>query len=272
MIYGIDNSNVELLTSWSGIEAGVPARKYMTGEKISALRLQIGKQAEERGRQTHEAFLMDSDDFDEELVTFARKETHRLQMETLEFEAAKVRGEPPKKRFKRGLESPTTRRAATEAYRRGSGIERKEYSYESIPVSSGLPFVILPTMASTKVAYIVNSVVNHPEEKFLVFSGGSSSNAQVSNNNLYYLAEALDLASVPHLIFVRTLSQEKLATYAKAFSESKHFRVLLLDIKVRILMSQTSRAERSPLLVCRPWLESVECESGDFYRACLAEG
>ena len=242
MVYSLSNIQKELLVSYGGLVAGNPAMTYMTGEKISALRLQIGKQAEDLGHHGNEAWLTDGDDFVEELITHAHKEVERLAMQKSDNETAKARGEAPRKRMKGELDSPSTRKAATDAYKKGNGRERKEYTYENLPITSDLPFVTLRSMSSTKVAYIVNSVLSHADEKFLVFSGGSSSGAQVSSNNLYYLAEALDLANIPHLIFVRTLSQDKLATYAKAFSESKFFRVLLLDIKVSKLCISISCA------------------------------
>lgn len=234
MVYLMEHLSHQLGKAWSGLlladEASpeAPSQLFIAGERISQLRYQIGRQA----AGDTDWLVKDGDEFEEELITWAEKEAKRILDEQLAASKPKIKGEPPAKRAKTEADPHSARRAATGAYKKGTGKDQKRLDFEGLPMTSELHFAKLPAIASTKVAYVVKSILAHPEEKFLVFSGGSSSSAQVSANNLYYLAEALDLANIPHLIFVRTLSQEKLAAYAKAFSESSVFRVLLLDLKV----------------------------------------
>ena len=247
MIYGADRLSHQLGKAWSGVvwpitkpketededppekEEEKPGLLFLPGEKVSSLRYQIGRQA----AGDADWLTKTDEEFEEELITWAEKEAKRILDEQLAASKPKVKGEPPAKRVKTEGDQLSARRAATGAYKKGTGKDQKKVDFGGLPMTSELPVVNLPAVASTKVAYVLKSILEHPEEKFLVFSGGSSSSAQVSANNLYYLAEALDLANIPHLIFVRTLSQEKLAAYAKAFSESSVFRVLLLDLKVK---------------------------------------
>lgn len=241
MVYQVRGIGQQLVDAWAG-HVSAPDNldlpdslyppdviAYMTGEKIAGLRQSIGKQASER-----DWLVASGEDFEEELITSALKELKRLSDERAERERPRVKGEKKSKRPKREpSEAPSARKAAVGAYKRGTGNEKTPQDYHRMPMSCTLHFSNLPSIASTKVAYVVRAIQDAPQEKFLVFAGGSSSSASVTTNNLYYLAEALDLANIPHLIFVRTLTQDKLAAYAKAFSESSVFRVLLLDLRVR---------------------------------------
>ena len=241
MVYQVRGIGQQLVDAWAGhVPASASSEPggqlnppdaiaYMTGEKVAGLRQAIGKQASEG-----DWLVASGEEFEEELITSALKELKRLSDERAERDRPRVKGEKPAKRPKReASEGPSARKAAVGAYKRGTGNEKIPQDYHRMPMSCTLHFSTLPSIASTKVAYVVQAIQEAPTEKFLVFAGGSSSSANVTTNNLYYLAEALDLANIPHLIFVRTLTQEKLAAYAKAFSESSVFRVLLLDLRVR---------------------------------------
>jgi hypothetical protein len=242
MLYVTEGMPNELMEAWGGLQAGSQSH-HVTGERLSSLKHQIAKQAEDLVRTTandtdadgNGAAISNEDDFVEDLITFAHKEKQRQQEAEMVKWTGKNAGQVPKRVKKRDTETPSARRAATDAYKAGVSDTSTSCVLSNLPVTSVLPYASLSAMASTKVAYIVKQANTHPDEKMLVFAGGSSSNQQVANNNLYYVAEALDHAHIPHLILARTLSQNKLAAYVRAFNESANFRVLLLDIKVRSL-------------------------------------
>jgi hypothetical protein len=239
MLYVTEGMPNDLMGAWGGLQAGAQSH-HLTGERLSALKHQIAKQAEDLVRTTAKdvdadgngAAISNEDDFVEDLITFALKERQRQQDAEMVKRTGKNAGQIPKVTRKRDADTPSARRAATDAYKSGLTDTSTSCVLSNLPVTSVLPYASLSAMASTKVAYIVKVANAHPDEKMLVFAGGSSSNQQVANNNLYYVAEALDHAHIPHLILARTLSQNKLAAYVKAFNESTNFRVLLLDIKV----------------------------------------
>lgn len=240
MLYSLQRReiNPELLKVYDGLDVqGVPDAIF-TGEKLTSLRYQIGKLARDE-----EWELRSGEELEEELITIAMKEKQRMIEEsqvnrdrTKPAKGAKPTSSTVKKKPVRRLgnkDKVSATKAATGAFKKNGANAKDIFTYQHLPLTSHLDQVFIPSVASTKVAYVVKSILEHPNEKFLIFAGGSSSSAHVASNNLFYLAEGLDLANVPFLIFARTLSQEKLAAYAKAFSESTVFRVLLLDLKVR---------------------------------------
>lgn len=236
MLYCLERSeiNAELLKVYEGFDLEGTHHTVFTGEKLTSLRYQIGKLARDP-----EWELRSGEELEEELITIAMKEQQRMVDESsVNRDRTKpVKGSKPtsphKKKPRRIQKDKVSAiKAASGSFKKNSANAKDIFTYQHLPLTSHLDQVLIPSVASTKVAYVVKSILSHPNEKFLVFAGGSSSSAHVASNNLFYLAEGLDLANVPFLIFARTLSQEKLAAYAKAFSESAVFRVLLLDLKV----------------------------------------
>lgn len=236
MLYCLDKSDInpELLKIYDGHGLGGTPNIVFTGEKLTSLRYQIGKLARDP-----EWELRSGEELEEELITIAMKEKQRMidDLTANRDRTKPVKGSKPtsphKKKPRRiQKDQVSATKAASSSFKKNSANAKDVFTYQHLPLTSHLDQVSIPSVASTKVAYVVKSILSHPNEKFLVFAGGSSSSAHVASNNLFYLAEGLDLANVPFLIFARTLSQEKLAAYAKAFSESTVFRVLLLDLKV----------------------------------------
>lgn len=236
MLYCLEKSDInpELLKTYEGLDLGTSANAVFIGEQLTSLRYQIGKLAGDPDWE-----LRSGEELEEELITIAMKKKQRIIDESsIHRDRTKpIKGsKPPSPRKKKPRriqkDKVSATKAASGAFKKNSANAKDIFTYQHLPLTSHLDQVLIPSVASTKVAYVVKSILSHPKEKFLVFAGGSSSSAHVASNNLFYLAEGLDLANVPFLIFARTLSQEKLAAYAKAFSESTVFRVLLLDLKV----------------------------------------
>lgn len=240
MLYSLQKREVnpELLKAYDGLEVQGIADTVFTGEKLTSLRYQIGKLARDEEWESRSG-----EELEEELITIAMKEKQRMieEAQTNRDRTKPAKGSKqttPLKNKKKPIKRPSNKdkvsaaKAASGAFKKNAANSKDVFTYQHLPLTSHLDQVLIPSIVSTKVAYVVKSILEHPNEKFLVFAGGSSSSAHVASNNLFYLAEGLDLANVPFLIFARTLSQEKLAAYAKAFSESTVFRVLLLDLKV----------------------------------------
>ena len=226
MTFSVTGMSPHLVCNWDGLK--LHNGLFIGGEKLEHLRAHVGRLA-----STESSLLLDDDDFEEEMITAHDVEKHEQLMREAEASKPKVPGQKAVKR-KKSLEDPgNARSAATTAFNKGSGRKKVSYGFEYLPITSSLHESLITSTASTKVAHVVKQVMLHPDDKFLVFCGGSVSNLQVTNNNLYYLSEALGFAGILHLIFTRLLSQDKLAGYAEAFDQNPAFRVLLLDLKVR---------------------------------------
>lgn len=273
MLYSLQRREVnpELLKVYDGLDVqGLPDAIF-TGEKFTSLRYQIGKLARDE-----EWELRSGEELEEELITIAVREKQRMIEEsqvnrdrTKPAKGAKPTPAAKKKVIRRpsNKDKVSATKAATGAFKKNGANAKDIFTYQHLPLTSHLDQVLIPSVNSTKVAYVVKSILEHPNEKFLVFAGGSSSSAHVASNNLFYLAEGLDLANVPFLIFARTLSQEKLAAYAKAFSESTVFRVLLLDLKVCMTLHQGRDTKSNHAsIVCRSGSHFVKGYADYLYR------
>lgn len=245
MVYDVRWLPLELAKAWGGLPCDlVPHGVYLTGEKIGSLRHRIGKIADV------DIMHMDDDDFLQELITFAAKEEKRQLEEKRDNDRTRAPKDASPRKRKRDSKALSATKAASGAFKQGTVThEETDNPFNNLPLTSDFIKTDMPAMASSKVAYVIQSILEHPDEKFLIFAGGSSSSAQVTNNNLYYLSEALDLARISHLIFVRTLSQDKLAKYAKAFNDTAAFRVLLLDLKVSDVGSVGENVEAKQILM-----------------------
>lgn len=78
--------------------------------------------------------------------------------------------------------------------------------------------------ASSKLTYMVNRILYvHPQEKSIIF--------YTHNNTAFFIAEALELLGVSHLIYANTLSVRQRAEYLAQFNSDDSIKVLLMDLK-----------------------------------------
>lgn len=77
--------------------------------------------------------------------------------------------------------------------------------------------------ASTKLSYLLDQLVSlHTTEKILVFYEG--------DHIAYYIAQALELLSIRHLIYTGTLTPARQSAYVTTFNTTPTFRVMLMDV------------------------------------------
>ncbi|KAK5958302.1 hypothetical protein OHC33_000144 [Knufia fluminis] len=77
--------------------------------------------------------------------------------------------------------------------------------------------------ASSKLTYLCDKLMSHPDEKAIIFYN--------NNNTAFFTAEALELLRIPFLIYANTLSVQKRAEYLAKFNADTETRVLLMDLK-----------------------------------------
>lgn len=81
----------------------------------------------------------------------------------------------------------------------------------------------LVSTTSAKLSYLIDQIIAHQkDEQIIVFYD--------NDNVAWYLAGALEMLSVHHLIYAKGISAERRAQYVSTFNNTPKFRVLLMDI------------------------------------------
>ncbi|KAG5984033.1 hypothetical protein E4U55_006262 [Claviceps digitariae] len=81
----------------------------------------------------------------------------------------------------------------------------------------------LMSTVSAKLSYLVDSVLRYQaKEKMIIFYD--------NENVAWYVASVLDMLHVQHLIYAKSLTNERKAQYVDAFHDNQVFRVLLMDL------------------------------------------
>ena len=108
---------------------------------------------------------------------------------------------------------------------------------------------------SAKLTYLCSQLLQHsPTSKSIVFYDSSSPNIA------YWLAEALELLSIPHLIYAGGLKQELRSKYLRDFNTDEKYRVLVMDLKQASLGLHIAVANRV-YIVSPIWSPSVEAQA-----------
>lgn len=77
--------------------------------------------------------------------------------------------------------------------------------------------------ASAKLSYLLSQVsIYAADEKIIIF--------YEADNVAYYIAQALEVLGLPHLIYAKGISSDRRARYLLTFTASEKFRILLMDI------------------------------------------
>ena len=135
--------------------------------------------------------------------------------------------------------------------RRSSG-PRSSYSAESI---SALRNTRILGFTSAKLTYLCSQLLQHsPTSKSIVFYDS------LSPNIAFWLAEALELLSIPHLIYASSLKQELRSKYLRDFNADGKYRVLVMDLKQASLGLHIAVANRV-YIVSPIWSPSVEAQA-----------
>lgn len=107
--------------------------------------------------------------------------------------------------------------------------------------------------SSAKLAYLIDEVLKHsPVEKIIIFYN--------SINMAVWIAEALELVHVSHLIYANTLKVDKRAEYLAAFNSDPDTRLLLMDLRQAAHGLHVAAASRV-YIVSPIWQPSVESQA-----------
>ncbi|KAK0655645.1 P-loop containing nucleoside triphosphate hydrolase protein [Cercophora newfieldiana] len=119
--------------------------------------------------------------------------------------------------------SPNKRRSAiVGASSRIQGLLTPEVESE-VDVAEPLARTQLISTASAKLSYLLDQIVKHQDdEQMIIF--------YENENVAYYLAGALEMLQVHHLIYAKGISPDRRAQYVNTFNNNRKFRVLLMDI------------------------------------------
>lgn len=123
----------------------------------------------------------------------------------------------------------------------------------SLDPSSSLAKTSLVSTASAKLSYLLDGIsAHHAEDKILIFYEAE----QIA----WYIAQALEVLDIPHLIYAKTLTAARRAQYVVAFNHSNHFRVLLMDVSQAAFGLDLSSASRV-YFVNPPFSPQVEAQA-----------
>ena len=92
------------------------------------------------------------------------------------------------------------------------------------PINSPLSQAKLAGTVSAKLSYLIDRVIElYHEEKILIFYEG--------DHIAYYIAQALELIGVQHLIYANSLEVARRNHYILTFTTTETFRVMLMDLR-----------------------------------------
>ena len=121
------------------------------------------------------------------------------------------------------------------------------------PLLSKIPPTTITGTASAKLSYLLSRLIQvHPTEKSLIF--------YEFDNIAFYTAQALDLLSIPYLIYAGSLTAKLKNTYIHSFNTSPYFRVMLMDLKQAAHGLHVASASRV-FFVNPVWQPSIEAQA-----------
>ncbi|KAK4447581.1 DNA repair protein rad8 [Podospora aff. communis PSN243] len=92
-----------------------------------------------------------------------------------------------------------------------------------VDIAAPLAKTQLVSTASTKLSYLIDQITKHQDnEQMIIF--------YENENVAYYLASALEMLQIHHLIYAKGISPDRRAQYVDTFNNNPKFRVLLMDI------------------------------------------
>ena len=102
---------------------------------------------------------------------------------------------------------------------------------------SPLASTMIVSTSSTKLSYLMDRIITYQsEEKIIVF--------YEADNVAYYIAQALEILGIEHLIYAKSLTSSRRADYVVTFNQSETFRVLLMDVTQAAFGLDMSSASR----------------------------
>ncbi|MCJ1356758.1 MAG: hypothetical protein MMC33_006754 [Icmadophila ericetorum] len=105
-----------------------------------------------------------------------------------------------------------------------SGLENISGPSSGLPHNSPLLNTRIKGTVSAKLSYLMNRVAElHRDEKILIFYEG--------DHIAYYIAQALELIGIQHLIYANGLTAKRRGLYIQTFTTKETFRVMLMDLR-----------------------------------------
>ncbi|KAK5944498.1 hypothetical protein PMZ80_003780 [Knufia obscura] len=156
--------------------------------------------------------------------------------------------ESPAKRAPTNISTAPKSATRTNAFRPSESpfFEHQTTTAVKLPESEVLGF------ASSKLTYLCDKLMSHPDEKAIIFYN--------NNNTAFFTAEALELLRIPFLIYANTLSVQKRAEYLAKFNVDTETRVLLMDLKQAGQGLHVAAASRAYIL--NPiWDQAIESQA-----------
>ena len=119
--------------------------------------------------------------------------------------------------------------------------------------SSNIPSTTITGTSSAKLSYLLSRLIAlYPHEKSLIFYD--------FDNIAFYTAQALDLLSIPYLIYTGSLNTKLKNDYIQSFNTDSYFRVLLMDLKQAAHGLHIASASRV-FFVNPVWQPSIEAQA-----------
>lgn len=147
--------------------------------------------------------------------------------------------------------NPPESRPVLHARPRISHKRKRSLDKYELPYYHPLALTSIIGTTSAKLTYLIQRITElYESEKILVFYDG--------DNTAYYIAQALELLHVKHLIYAKSLANDLRSKYIVAFDSDPTIRVLLMDIRCGALGLNVNKASRVFFVnpVCRPSIEA----------------
>ena len=191
----------------------------------------------------------------------SRKKAEEQQKSKKEKAAKATENAETKKSTPAGVVEDITLSRSTRLGARLALVPRKRSRSNSFPTSPSTSTVNtvkntkIVGFTSSKLTYLCSQLLKHSStSKSIVFYDSSSPNIA------YWLAEALELLSIPHHIYASGLKHELRSKYLREFNTEDKYRVLVMDLKQASLGLHIAVANRV-YLVSPIWSPSVEAQA-----------
>jgi len=128
---------------------------------------------------------------------------------------------------------------------------KRSLNKRDLPYYSPLALTSIVGTTSAKLSYLLTRITElYESEKILVFYDG--------DNTAYYIAQALEILHIKHLIYAKSLASDLRSKYIVTFDADPSIRVLLMDIRCGALGLNVNKASRVFFVnpVCAPSIEA----------------
>ncbi|MCJ1401275.1 hypothetical protein MMC11_004487 [Xylographa trunciseda] len=153
--------------------------------------------------------------------------------------------------------SSSTKSVSQQSIGRKSAMKSTSMFHSSAPAVPGpestLARAILVGTASSKLSYLLDRIAGlHMDEKIIIFYEG--------DHIAWYIAQALELIHVQHLIYAKGTAVSLRASYLEWFNNSETYRVLLMDLPQAAHGLNVASASRI-FFVNPVWSPSIEAQA-----------